>query len=281
MILCADDYGLSEDIDRAILQLCDCGKLTSVSCMAAEERCSPEVMGKLRAREAQLDLGLHLYLAGECRPHPAPGGLQRPSFKGLLWAALTQRVEPEEVERQIRSQYETFLSKCGRRPDYLDGHLHVHQFPRVRDALKDFALHLPAGERPYVRNTAMSLNALHRRGLPWTKALFIGLFGARMRTLLRRAGIRTNDGFAGIYNFTKSQRYCDFLENFVGCLAAPNGILVVHPGEVEEWRRNEYSALLKFNFAPGSLNRFQNPPVKLSPSHGSADRATSAMPFPR
>src|SRR4051812_45503662 len=33
MILCADDYGLSHDIDRAILDLCRAGRLTAVSCM--------------------------------------------------------------------------------------------------------------------------------------------------------------------------------------------------------------------------------------------------------
>src|SRR2546422_7241019 len=42
MILCADDYGLSEDIDRAILELCRSGRLTAVSCMVALERCSAD-----------------------------------------------------------------------------------------------------------------------------------------------------------------------------------------------------------------------------------------------
>jgi len=280
MILCADDYGLNDDIDRAILKLCGCGKLTSVSCIAAMERCSPDVLGKLRTHEAQLDLGLHLYLADDSVPHQA-SVRPLPTLKNLLLEALTGRVERGQIEREIRRQYEMFRSKCRRRPDYLDGHLHVHQFPGVREALRDFVLHLPEEERPYVRNTAMSIKVLWRRGLPWTKALFIGFFGARMQTTLRRAGIRTNEGFAGIYSFSDSRQYSQYLPKFVGCLAERNGILVVHPGEAEEWRRNEYGALAGFEFAAGSLNRFQGESNRSAATQGSGETPTKAMPFPR
>ena len=51
MILCADDYGLSEDIDRAILELCRSGRLTAVSCMVALERCSAESLRELLAHQ--------------------------------------------------------------------------------------------------------------------------------------------------------------------------------------------------------------------------------------
>ncbi len=263
MILCADDYGLNDDIGRAILRLCECGKLTAVSCMTNFEACSPDALAGLRAHGARLDIGVHLCLTEEVGwgrgNEPGARCGRQPSFKGLLWAALIHRVDRDAVAREIRSQYEMFVSKCGRRPDYLDGHLHVHQFPAVREALIDFVLSLPRDGRPYVRNTAMSLRALRCHGLPWLKAAFISAFGARMVRKLKRAGIPTNDGFAGIYNFSKHLNYAEYLPKFVECLAVPDGMLVVHPGEREDWRRSEYRALAQFNFRPGTLNRFPSP----------------------
>lgn len=253
MILCADDYGLNDDIGHAILRLCECGKLTAVSCMTNFEACSPDALAELRAHEARLDIGVHLCLTKEVGW--GRGGRQ-PSFKGLLWDALIHRVDRDAVAREIRSQYELFVSKCGRRPDYLDGHLHVHQFPVIRKALIDFVLSLPSDGRPYVRNTAVSLRALRCHGLPWFKAAFINAFGAGMASKLRRAGIPTNNGFAGIYDFSKHLNYAEYLPGFVECLAEPEGMLVVHPGEREDWRRSEYRALAQFDFRPGTLNRF-------------------------
>ena len=70
MILCADDYGLREDIDEAILELCGLGKLTAVSCMVGLESCTAQSLGKLLRQESALDIGLHLCLTHEDLPAP-------------------------------------------------------------------------------------------------------------------------------------------------------------------------------------------------------------------
>jgi chitin disaccharide deacetylase len=62
VILCADDYGLSQDIDEAILDLCRAGKLTAVSCMAALQQFSPDSLSQLPHCERAVDIGLHLCL---------------------------------------------------------------------------------------------------------------------------------------------------------------------------------------------------------------------------
>ena len=52
MIICADDYGLREDIDRAILGLCSLGKLSAVSCMVVLKRCDATALHGLLAHQA-------------------------------------------------------------------------------------------------------------------------------------------------------------------------------------------------------------------------------------
>ena len=260
MILCADDYGMSEDIDRAILELCASGRLSAVSCMVALERCGTEALKPLLEHQAGVDIGLHLCLADETLSGLA-GALTvtepLPSFAVYLRQTLSRRVQARQIARQVAAQYELFLKKCGRTPDFMDGHLHAHQLPGVREGLIEFASSLPAGDRPYLRNTRPPLRDLRHQRAPWLKAAFIGAFGKRMLVQLRAAGLPTNDGFAGIYDFRKWRSYPDYFPAFAACLPGRNGILVVHPGEVENWRRQELATLRAFPFAHGLPNRFQ------------------------
>ena len=262
MILCADDYGLRDDINRAILELVEAGRLSAVSCLVAHERCAPAALAELCARGPNLDLGLHLCLTDENLPlapsrDRASSPRRLPSFGALLRRAVLGRVRTEQVAAQVAAQYDLFLQKCGRKPDYIDGHLHAHQLPGMRQGLLQFLASLPPGSRPYVRNTWLPARQLRDRGLPWAKAAFIGAFGARLLKQLTLAGNRTNDGFAGIYDFRRWPRYGDYFPKFLACLPNRNGILVVHPGEAEPWRAQELRVLREFAFAKGEPNRFQ------------------------
>lgn len=261
MILCADDYGLSDDINDAVRELVDSGKLSAVSCMVLLERCSPVSLAELLKQQPKADLGLHLCLTSEGLPLSSSStGLALPSlypsFRNLLRHALLGRVRPREIHLQVASQYEFFLQKCGKRPDFIDGHLHVHQLPGVRQGLLDFVLSLPVHCRPYIRNTRASLRALCIRRLPWLKAASIAFFGNRIHRALRLSDLRTNDGFAGIYDFRNWRKYSQYLPRFIDSLPHRNGIMVVHPGKKDDWRHAEFEALRSFVFAPGSLNRF-------------------------
>ena len=263
MILCADDYGLSEDIDRAILELCSLGRLSAVSCMVALERCGSDTLGQLLAYQSKVDIGLHLCFADETLPRSACAAnagskTHFPAYGVFLRRALSGRIGARESFLNVATQYELFLKKCGRRPDFIDGHLHAHQLPGVSEGLIDFVKSLPSDCRPYVRNTCGPLRNVWRKRLPWLKAAFIGKFGTRMNTQLRAAGLRTNDGFAGIYDFRNWRRYPEYFPRFAACLPDRTGILVVHPGEKEDWRRQEFTTLCKFPFAPGTPNRFQS-----------------------
>lgn len=258
MIVCADDYGLREDVDRAILELCRHRKLSAVSCMVLFQRCDGEALQRLRAHEAKVDMGLHLCLTDEGLPSeiPTPEG-KLPKFYSLLGRALVGQIDSEAIFRQISGQYELFVTKCGRHPDHIDGHLHAHQLPGIREALADFVGTLPAGRRPYIRNTRMSLSLLRQQELPWMKAAGLDGFGGRMESALRAVPALTNDAFAGIYEFKQWRRYPGYLPKFMDCLPEPNGILVVHPGFGEDWRRQEFESLRNLAELADRSNRFQ------------------------
>ena len=255
MIICADDYGMRADIDRAILDLCSRGKLTAVSCMVLFERCTPESLQEIRKNEAKIDLGLHFCLTTESLAlTEPPAGTQLGTFSRLFRRAVLRTLPKREIEILLRWQYDLFVTKAGRRPDYIDGHLHTHQLPVIADVLVQFVSQLPASERPYIRNTRLSTAELRRQGLPAAKAGLIGHFGRRLEQKLRVRGIPTNDGFSGIYDFKDWAKYAEFFPSFTACLPQPNGILVTHPGHDEDWRRAEWETLGRY---PGGANRFQ------------------------
>jgi hypothetical protein len=259
MILCADDFGLSEDIDAAILELCSLGQISAVSCMVLFERCSPNLLAELQKYRRQIDLGLHLCFTDENLPFSQTPGMEPlvfPSFASCLRGGFQGKLQPRDVLPHIATQYQLFTTKCRIEPDYIDGHLHIHQSPLVREALIEFVLRLPKNRRPYVRNTYLSLGNLRQQRLPWSKAWLIARFGKRMRQRLRSAGIRTNDGFAGIYDFRRARAFAQYFPGFIKCLENPTGILVVHPGRKESWRRQEFETLRSTKLTV-TLNRFE------------------------
>lgn len=60
---------------------------------------------------------------------------------------------------EILAQWHAFAAACGRAPDFIDGHQHVHHLPVVRDAMLEVLDGLQV--RPAVRRTARVLGPAH------------------------------------------------------------------------------------------------------------------------
>lgn len=257
MVICADDFGLREDIDTSIDELCSWGKLSAVSCMVALERCSAQLCQSLRQHESRVDFGLHLCFTCEHSPNEKTLAPSAPNLASLVARAYSGFLKRAAISQEISAQFQLFTEKFGRAPDFIDGHLHVHQLPGIRAALIDFIRALPASQRPYVRNTAPAGAPASSLGSNWSKAGLIGRLGGKMKSLLTSAEIPTNSGFAGVYNFKQWRSYPAYFAQFVDCSTDPNGILVAHPGRSEEWRMQEFETLRDFLLQPGLPNRFQ------------------------
>jgi len=114
--------------------------------------------------------------------------------------------------------------------------MHVQQLPVVRDAVVEFVQTRCAGHPTRVRNAAIPFRHCS------FKSLLIAAPGRVIRRKLRDAGIPTNDGFGGIYDYRDFMRYPQHLERFLRTVP-DSGIIMVHPGFDEPWRRAEYDAL--------------------------------------
>ena len=250
MIICADDFGLAPDIDEAIITLARAGKISAVSVMAALPSTQEQTLSPLINLGDKVDLGLHLVFT-------KTEGLAQsyPSFQGLLARCWLGLLSFESARAKIAEQYDLFTAKTGRPPDFIDGHMHIQQFPIIRQALIEFTNKLP-GEKPYIRNSYMPLEAINRQGVSPFKTWLLSIPGGRMKRLLNEAKIPTNEGFTGIYDFSQYQRYPEFLARFLDAPAQPTRLLMVHPGKGDLWRLGEYNALSRQEGLASMANRF-------------------------
>src|SRR5881296_1208186 len=262
MIICADDFGMSEAIDGAVLDLVAEAKVTAVSCAVSHPSCRPQSVKELVERGRNADVGLHLVLTSEGRPSATslPMSLTTRGkfhdFGTLLRRSYMRRLNRTGIKAEITAQYERFQAMAGRPPHFIDGHLHVHQFPVIRGVLLDLVCELPPSGRPYVRNTQMPITQTIRAGASLPKTLLIGTPGRAFRREVVRRGVATNTGFAGIYNYRPTTKSFRMFGLFLASLRGPNDILMVHPGLEETWRRREYEALKHWNPRSGTPNRF-------------------------
>ena len=182
------------------------------------------------------DVGLHFTLTGFKPLGPMPylaanGNL--PSYKDFLFRSLTGRLDLDEIKREMIRQLESFLRVWGSPPDFLDGHLFVHQLPGIREVLIDLYKSKLHGTGAYVRVSSSRISVIFRRRVNILKALSIGYFGWRLEKMLKHHAISINAGFSGIYDFSGRVPYKMLFERFLIGVKDRSQIMC-HPGYVDD-----------------------------------------------
>ncbi len=232
LIVNADDYAFTPGISRGIRELLSARRISATSVMAASEFW-PDEAAALKAVAGDADIGLHLTLTDHnpigAMATFAPSG-RFPALMPLLKGALLRNVPLAEIDAEIELQIARFKAYYGALPAHIDGHHHVHQLPGIRDLVIRHAARLRI---PYVRSCADPMARVMQRGIATGKALTIGAFAAALERRARAAGVATNAGFSGVYDFGAPGRPIDHL--FQGFLrgAGENALLMCHPGYVD------------------------------------------------
>jgi predicted glycoside hydrolase/deacetylase ChbG (UPF0249 family) len=234
--LCADDYGLSPGVNRAIRDLIGRGRLNATSAMMVGPAIGRDEVSALQAVAAsrsQCAIGLHATLTAPFRPltmhfQPIDGGM----FLGLpklLRAGLLRRLDPEIIYAELIVQLAAFNEMFGRAPDFVDGHQHVQLFPQVRDgfltAVKE------AAPKAWVRQGGRQQPLARRLGAP--KALLLDVLSAQFRKRAARADIAFNPGFDGAYDFSRQPDFSILMRQFLDGLPE-HGVIMCHPGFVDD-----------------------------------------------
>jgi hopanoid biosynthesis associated protein HpnK len=247
LIVTADDFGLSLEVNEAVEEAHRKGVLTSASLVVTGDAAADAV--KRAKKMPKLGVGLHLALldapsalkAAEIPDLIEPGQDYLGSRAAMTGAqiALVKSVR-EQARAEMHAQFALYR-KTGLELDRVDGHWHFHMHPTVvgiliRDLAGPFgikAVRVPA-EPAGPSSRAAGTGSVKR----WSTAIANGPLWAALKLRLRRAGIGSNDWFFGLNDtgaVTKER-----MLGFVSELPAGVSEIGLHPA----------SAPLKGPFAP-------------------------------
>jgi predicted glycoside hydrolase/deacetylase ChbG (UPF0249 family) len=255
IILCADDYAMTEGVSRAIGELAAARRLSATSVLTTSPHW-PGMAPRLLVHRRHLSIGLHLNLTlgRPVGPMPrlAPQGTL-PRLASLTAWSLGGVLDAEEIGAEIGRQLDRFEAELGYPPDHIDGHQHVHVLPGVRRALLREVTSRYRMRPPLLRDPSDRLGAILSRRTTAAKALTVAALAMGFASSARKRGLHTNDSFAGFSRFDEREPYADELEQ---ALSAPAGrhLVMCHPGHpdaelasldpVVNRRRMEYEALM-------------------------------------
>lgn len=164
VIISADDFAMSESIDEAIINLIQNDRITATACMVLSPHWEKAAKKMTPAIRKKASIGLHLDLT--------EFGEEAYSLKRLILLSLVRQLPYQKIKSKINEQLDLFESVIKSKPDYVDGHQHVHQLPQVREALLEVLTERYRGDLPWLRIAKPTINA----GI---KGVVIKMLGAR------------------------------------------------------------------------------------------------------
>ncbi|MCK1708238.1 MULTISPECIES: ChbG/HpnK family deacetylase [unclassified Bradyrhizobium] len=234
--LCADDYGISPGVNRAIRDLIERSRLNATSVMMvgpAIDRGEIDALQAAAKTNSGCAIGLHVTLSAPFRPltmhfRPLDGDMFLP-FPKLLRAGIARRLDREFFRNEVKAQLAAFAEAFGRAPDFVDGHQHVQLFPQVRDGFVDAVSEV--APKAWVRQGGRNVPLARRLASP--KALLLDILSAQFRRRAGDAGLSFNPGFAGAYDFTRTADFGELMRQFLAGLP-DGGLIMCHPGFVDD-----------------------------------------------
>ncbi len=206
LIVNADDFGFSPEVNAAVLRAHREGILTSASLMVAEPHAGEAA--RIARENPGLDVGLHAVV---CRgrsvlPHAeiapvvdAAGQFpQNPVMAGLRW--FFARDLHRRLAAELRAQVERHLELVGYL-NHIDGHLNFHVHPIVADILVDLAVEykVPCLRLPRERVTVTMRLRRDHAARKLVEAMIFRTLSRRTRRLMRERGLKSTDWLFGLH----------------------------------------------------------------------------------
>jgi chitin disaccharide deacetylase len=248
LIINADDFGLTEGVNRAILELNAADVLPSATLMAT----GPAFRDAVHAafQQTSLGVGCHVVLVdGLAELHPAelptlaPKGRLRSSLTTFMVDLFGRRIASQEIEQEAIAQIR-HVQSAGITVTHLDTHKHTHMFPRVLGPLIRAALacNVPAIRNPFEPDWSLRLTqkAPHTRRL---QVRTLRLFREQFLRAVRAARLRTTDGALGV--LATGTFDAAYILRLLHNMPPGTWELVCHPGYVDAALRQAGTRLIE------------------------------------
>ena len=234
-VLCADDFAMTPGVGRSILKLAEQRRLSATSVMANRPHWAG-LAKELRPMQLHMDIGLHLNLTlgaplSKMKDF-APGDLF-PAIGDVSKRALLRSLPRDELRAEIDRQLAAFEDALQARPDFIDGHQHVHALPIIRSVLMEAIVSRYPHDKPYLRDPGDRVASIMGRGVAIKKALGVTALSSGLRAQALQKGIATNQGFSGFSAFDPWRDYGSDFRTFLKW-PGPRHLIMCHPGEIDD-----------------------------------------------
>ena len=228
---------MNSAVNEAILALTDQGRLNAISCMTTMKMLTPDAkrLQEAIARAAhKIEIGLHLTFT-EYSSITGVSSLEQngklPEISKLLIKAHLRQLDQKEIIKEITAQFTKFEETFGQKPDFVDGHQHVHILPVIRNALFTVAKkHLP--KEGWMRFCYQPTASILKTGISLPRSLLISNLSRPMRGLIKDNNIKSNDLFLGINDFNQRDNYRQQMQHWLKLANDHLGetLIMCHPG---------------------------------------------------
>jgi chitin disaccharide deacetylase len=237
LLVVADDFGIGPETSRGILDLAALGRVTGTVLLVNSPHAEQAVYA-WRSANCALEVGWHpcLTLDGSVLPAQrvpslVDSGGRFHSLGGFLCRSTLGRIDPAEIDRELRAQLQRFVDLTGFTPRLVNFHHHLHVFPPVDRVLLQILSEL--NPRPYLRRVTERPGVLLRVPGGRLKRLVLSWHGWRFGNALEAANLPTNDTLAGI-STPKSVLDPAYLTRWLGLVSGEIVELTCHPGYRDE-----------------------------------------------
>ncbi|WP_108647583.1 ChbG/HpnK family deacetylase [Polynucleobacter rarus] len=252
--LCADDFGQDPLINEAVFSLFYQQRLSATSVLIDGPHVASSVLTLQNAHKEGLEVGLHFNLT-----LAFPKATQQ-NIKPLYhWIVLSQLglLNPIEIKQAFQLQLTRFEDTYGFMPDYIDGHQHVHQFPKIGKIVLDEVLkRYSSRSLPWIRNTLRPDNSSNIPQV--SKAFVLEVLGGRsFYSLLKTYKLLSNFGFLGVYGFNavNEAAYRELMRAWL-MNAKSNTLIMCHPA-IEVVNNDPIGSQRPIEFSYFSSDAFQ------------------------
>ena len=228
LIVNADDFGYSEEINKGIIESHLNGIVTSTSMIVNMPGFKSAV--KSAKKHPSLDIGIHLNLT-EGKPLLNSLLAVKGKFSGSYLNFILNKYPEEEIEVELEAQI-TKLKSAGIKISHIDGHQHIHVFPNVFKIIINLAkkhnikyIRIPDEKRVSVLDKVFSASIYDGQLI---KNIALSVLSLNKKRILKENGLKTTDNFYGVLSanqltFTKMASVLKQVEEGLS-------ELICHPG---------------------------------------------------
>ena len=203
-ILNADDFGMSEYYNQAVLEGINNGILTSAS-LCANGESFEDAVNNIIPQCQNLSVGVHLNIIEgksltECPLLTDKNGYFNNGYISLILKSLNKEFL-SQTEQEFRAQIEKIMSRT--KIDHIDSHVHTHAIPNIfrltAKLAKEYGIPYirTQYEKPYfVPSIKKHLNIAYLINI--LKIILLNTFTIINNPIVKKYGLKTNDYLIGV-----------------------------------------------------------------------------------